>query len=334
MSGVCLRAIAAGRDRTDMYAQCPSCRTIFSASAEQLETAGGRVRCGHCYKPFNAYDHLVDETGDVVLEEINSAEAPEPRQVLREEAALSEEDGATGQAEAEAQEELQISPIAAAVEQDSTPARAETEVTADAAPSEQQAPRDSQADSPPVGNAVGQAAVPDLLQGDLSHLQSASDPSWLVRVARLTALALLLLALAFQYAWFMPTELLHRVPAAQPALAWLFERLHRELPVPRDMSRIHLLSRDVRVHPNFGNVLLVNAQLVNKAQYSQPYPTVRLILFGVNGNVIAARGFRPQDYLTPEVRIDRGMQPGTPVQVGLELVAPGTTAVSYEFQFL
>ncbi len=144
----------------------------------------------------------------------------------------------------------------------------------------------------------------------------------------------LLLLLAAQYAWFMPKELLARLPFARAGLAWAYNQLDRDLPMPRDMTRIHLLSRDVRVHPGYGNVLLVNAKHVNRASFTQPLHTVRQILFGVNGRVIAARGFRPEEYLPADLASAVGMEPDRPVQVGMEVVAPGATAVSYEFQFL
>jgi predicted Zn finger-like uncharacterized protein len=42
-------------------AQCPACLTAFRVSDEQLAIRGGRVRCGHCYRPFNALEHLLPE---------------------------------------------------------------------------------------------------------------------------------------------------------------------------------------------------------------------------------------------------------------------------------
>jgi len=40
--------------------RCPHCTTTFRVTAEQLESAGGIVRCGKCIGVFNALDHQLD----------------------------------------------------------------------------------------------------------------------------------------------------------------------------------------------------------------------------------------------------------------------------------
>lgn len=46
-----------------MFTQCPSCQTTFRVSAEVLQQADGRVRCGGCSNAFNALEHLLGEDG-------------------------------------------------------------------------------------------------------------------------------------------------------------------------------------------------------------------------------------------------------------------------------
>ena len=46
-----------------MLTRCPHCRTSFRVRPEQLRMRGGRVRCGHCSKPFNALEALLEEDG-------------------------------------------------------------------------------------------------------------------------------------------------------------------------------------------------------------------------------------------------------------------------------
>jgi predicted Zn finger-like uncharacterized protein len=41
-----------------MFTQCPSCKTTFQVTAEQLKAANGDVRCGHCLTVFSALDNL------------------------------------------------------------------------------------------------------------------------------------------------------------------------------------------------------------------------------------------------------------------------------------
>ena len=41
-----------------MFTQCPDCQTTFRVSAEVLQQADGRVRCGGCGNAFNALEHM------------------------------------------------------------------------------------------------------------------------------------------------------------------------------------------------------------------------------------------------------------------------------------
>lgn len=45
-----------------MIARCPACQTVFRARPEQLHAHGGMVRCGQCFAPFNALEHLIETT--------------------------------------------------------------------------------------------------------------------------------------------------------------------------------------------------------------------------------------------------------------------------------
>ncbi|MGL1832381.1 DUF3426 domain-containing protein [Rhodocyclaceae bacterium SMB388] len=45
-----------------MIARCPACQTVFRARSEQLQAHGGMVRCGQCFAPFNALEHVIEAT--------------------------------------------------------------------------------------------------------------------------------------------------------------------------------------------------------------------------------------------------------------------------------
>jgi len=48
-----------------VYTQCPECDVAFRITAEVLQQARGRVRCGSCGSAFNALDHLHEEPPDL-----------------------------------------------------------------------------------------------------------------------------------------------------------------------------------------------------------------------------------------------------------------------------
>lgn len=181
--------------------------------------------------------------------------------------------------------------------------------------------------------AADEEEIPEVLREDLARLERAS------RAARWRAFygvlaALLLLALALQYAWFMPQDVLARYPQSRGWLEAFCERTGCRLPERRDLSRIVVVSRDVRVHPKYEGALLVTATLENNAPYAQPWPQLQFTLYNVNGQRIAARRFAPREYLASGAPAGAEMPPHAPVQISLELLAPEQAAVSFEFRFL
>lgn len=62
-----------------MLTRCPACQTVFRLRAEQLRARRGEVRCGHCFHPFNALEHLVESReASAVAATQASAEAASP----------------------------------------------------------------------------------------------------------------------------------------------------------------------------------------------------------------------------------------------------------------
>jgi predicted Zn finger-like uncharacterized protein len=143
----------------------------------------------------------------------------------------------------------------------------------------------------------------------------------------------LLLLFALQWLYFNRAEL-----AAdndwRPGLEGLCSLLHCNLPLQVDLSRIELINRDVRRHPRVAGALLINATLVNHAGFTQPYPILAVTFSNSTGTPVAARRFKPAEYLGKQVDVEAGMPPDTPVQVVLEIEDPGEEAVSFQFDFL
>lgn len=148
-----------------------------------------------------------------------------------------------------------------------------------------------------------------------------------------STLALILMGtLAGQYVYDQ-REQLHRYPELQPWLQRFCTLLECELPAPRDVTRIELLSRNVYSHPNVEGALMITATLVNHAPYAQPYPLLGLSLSDLQGRVVAQRRFRPEEYLHRPLGAEELMQPGVPVSLSLEILDPGSEALAFEFDF-
>ncbi|WP_126457386.1 DUF3426 domain-containing protein [Sulfuriflexus mobilis] len=61
-----------------MQTQCPQCHTAFRVSEEQLELAGGRVRCGQCLHVFVAREHFIDTLPAKTIDLISADEITLP----------------------------------------------------------------------------------------------------------------------------------------------------------------------------------------------------------------------------------------------------------------
>ena len=147
------------------------------------------------------------------------------------------------------------------------------------------------------------------------------------------AIVFLVLLLAGQGVFFYRAELA-REENWRPYLVAFCQYLHCSLPQQVDLSQLELLNRDVRQHPRVKEALLVNATLSNQADFTQPYPVLEVSFSDLGGNPVALRRFRPKEYVNDAFSIERGMPPGEPLPIVLEIQDPGESAVSYQFGFL
>ncbi|MBL8429516.1 MAG: zinc-ribbon domain-containing protein [Dechloromonas sp.] len=51
-----------------MRTRCPVCSTVFRVTSEQLRLRAGKVRCGNCQTVFNAFDEMVSEPNEPLLD--------------------------------------------------------------------------------------------------------------------------------------------------------------------------------------------------------------------------------------------------------------------------
>ena len=98
------------------------------------------------------------------------------------------------------------------------------------------------------------------------------------------------------------------------------------------IRQIKLLERNVFTHPVTSNALMVTGSFVNQAPFPQKLPNMLVSLFDIQGNLIANRAFKPTEYLQTDK--NRNTLPSNkPLQFRLEIVDPGTEALTYEFEF-
>lgn len=97
--------------------------------------------------------------------------------------------------------------------------------------------------------------------------------------------------------------------------------------------QIKLLERNVFTHPVKSNALMVTGSFVNEAPFAQKLPRLLVTLFDIQGNLIANRQFTSDEYLQNKNNLNT-LETNKPIQFRLEILDPGTEALTYEFEFL
>ena len=89
----------------------------------------------------------------------------------------------------------------------------------------------------------------------------------------------------------------------------------------------------VRSHPEIQQALVVDAVLVNRASFKQPFPVMELRFTDLAGTIVAGRHFNPEEYLAGELSGQLIMPVRQPVHISVAIVDPGEQAINYELYF-
>lgn len=357
-----------------MITRCPGCRTVFRLSAEHLKMARGQVQCGLCSLQFDAIENLLEESAVLPAPTDEGAapapDEPEPTEMPEwayddlpppgaqapgtpepgdEESlsvtaeAMEERDADLAirafEEELEALKRTEGSAGQRAAEPEHGPATPAESVQAarpliDAEPDEDPMRREPDADAILLSDLPHVSVERDDVEALRSYLREsdererAGSPWWGI------AAALLLVALLGQAAWYQREWILDHVPGLRAHWQAWCEGKACALPPRRDVAMLHIVSRDVRDHPQHQDALLVNATIVNDAEFTQPFPVVELTLFDQAGVALGVRRFQPREYLDASVNIEAGMKPRQSIYVVLEIAGTSAEAVSFEFKFL
>ena len=101
----------------------------------------------------------------------------------------------------------------------------------------------------------------------------------------------------------------------------------------RDLDQIHLVSRELKSHPFKDGRLQLTATIVNRAQQSQPFPELEVILLDSGGDAVSQARFAPSDYLAAGTPTNTLMTPQAYLPLTLEIPDPGQQAVGFELKF-
>lgn len=143
----------------------------------------------------------------------------------------------------------------------------------------------------------------------------------------------LIAVLVSQVAWFQ-FDRLSALPQLRPWYEKACEYAGCELAPLVAMEKIQSRKLVVRTDPDDRTALLVDAVIINQAEFEQPFPSIALTFSNLNGDVVAQSVFPPKDYLAGDGSELAAMPPGTPVRIAISIRDPGRDAVNYNLRFV
>lgn len=301
-----------------MLTRCPACQTVFRLRPEQLQARGGEVRCGQCYRPFNALEHALEMPAEPAPPPApppaaQADDTPPPRifpGVLRS-GRRPPPPGPLADTDA-----LPVTPAAAS----GTPAPAEPEPEEAPPPA---AIRDEAADTLDAAH-----HEPDLARLDATYgrPQRKAHPV-LKALGGLLVIALTAL-LGAQGTYLYRMEIARELPGLRPLLAEACAHFGCTIPYPQDAERIAIEASDLQSEPGKRGHYLLHATLNNRAEYPQRWPHLELTLTDAGDKPISRRVLAPAEWQSRgETR--EAFPARTAVELRLSFQVPGLAPTGY-----
>jgi predicted Zn finger-like uncharacterized protein len=181
-----------------------------------------------------------------------------------------------------------------------------------------------------IENTYTEDPLDSLHELDLSFQENTHKPSrwpWLI------GSILMALLLLIQIAWLRFDTLGTQEPY-RTYYQKACEQLRCQLPMLSDIRKIKATHLIIRSHSNQTNALVADAILVNEATFAQAFPALQLEFRNIHGDTVARRDFQPYEYLKGELIGATIMPANQAVQLSLNIVDPGESAVNYHISVI
>ena len=134
-----------------------------------------------------------------------------------------------------------------------------------------------------------------------------------------TGAVLLLILLLAQAGYFFRDELAARLPGLKPVLTSYCKLLKCSILLPQKADLLSIESSDLEADPAHASVIDLNANLRNRAPYTQAYPHIELTLTDLADAALARRIFLPSQYLKPGEEEKQGLAASREISIKLHL---------------
>jgi predicted Zn finger-like uncharacterized protein len=143
-----------------------------------------------------------------------------------------------------------------------------------------------------------------------------------------TGVVLLLVLVVLQIR-FLLVEELYSIPSARPYISAFCAFAGCSPPARSDPASIRIAQTRVDLHPEVPGAMRVRVNLLNQAEFAQPYPAIQLSLSDKDGRIVGRRTYTPAQYLDTENR-NTLLAPGVLAVASINLANPNEIAVGFE----
>lgn len=141
--------------------------------------------------------------------------------------------------------------------------------------------------------------------------------------------ALLMLVLMVMQVRFILIDPLYSIPATRPYISLFCEFAGCQAPVRTDPASIDIAQTRVDLNPEVPGAVRIKVNLINRADFAQPYPPLQLTLTDKDGRIVGRRTYLPTDYLDGEAATAL-LDPQILAIATLDLAHPNENAVGFE----
>ena len=135
--------------------------------------------------------------------------------------------------------------------------------------------------------------------------------------------------LFLQYAW-INADRYSRDAHLRPYYVQACDLIGCQLPSISDLSKVTARNLVIRENPKAQESLVVDFILQNSALFEQNFPSIELAFTDHTNEVVAARCFKPGEYLAGELTGKTMMPVKQPIHIALEIMHPGDSALGYK----
>lgn len=313
---------------------CPHCHTEYKITPGHLKVASGKVRCGKCLSVFNALPETPKWTDDLETNDMGHSSHIDTN--LADFQAVSSPD---------VENSVNVSLYPQANHAVDVPNSIELANDLHS-PNQQSSQEDTEQ---PLSQLASQLRQLNTAQRDIEALQSKpylnikAEPLNLrnpdFKQPKRNDLPIMLmcilgiLTLAFQVLWF-ERQSLAKYPALDTAYQAICVLMNCDLPSHKAYQEIVSHQLIIRQHPRHPDALIASLVIENTANFSQPFPTLRLSFMDQKNTQIAVRAFTPQEYLNSPLFDSQRMPTKQRLEVGLEMMKPIEGHLGYNLSIL